>query len=247
MGHSIESLMKDLRGMGISAGDTLLVHTSLRKVGETENRANGVIEALTRVLGDDGLLVLPTLTYECSAAGDPLYDYRTTPALTGVLPNVFLTYPGVVRSLHPTHSVAAWGKDAEEFIKGHENFDTPCAKGSPWGKLAERNAKILFIGCTLRSNTFLHAVEEWHDYIGITPEAEMLYTIMPDGTRKEVPSRRHTGNHNAWYEKIRPHLEAGNALTCGKFGNAECLLLDAVLTGEIAWKCLDSDPAYFTF
>jgi hypothetical protein len=70
---------------------------------------------------------------------------------------------------------------------------------------------------------------------------------MPDGTRKEVPSRRHTGNHNAWYEKIRPHLEAGNALTCGKFGNAECLLLDAVLTGEIAWKCLDSDPAYFTF
>ena len=246
MAYSIDSLMEDLRNMGIAEGDTLLVHSSLRRIGETEKRADGIIEALSGVLGTSGLLMLPVLTYECSAASNPVYDYRTTPALTGTLPNLFLKYPGVVRSLHPTHSVAVLGKNAEEFIAGHENFDTPCSQGSPWGKFLKQHGKILFIGCSLCNNTFLHAVEEWHDNIGISQEAEMLYTIMPDGSRKAVPSRRHIGNHSHWYDKIRPLLEDGGALTCGKFGNAECFLLDAVKTAEIANKCLDENPDYFT-
>ena len=39
--------------------------------------------------------------------------------------------PNVVKSMHPTKSVCAWGQGAEKLIDGHIKSKTPFSGGSP--------------------------------------------------------------------------------------------------------------------
>ena len=48
--------------MGLKTEQTVLVHSSMRAIGEVENRADGVLDALMEYFAP-GLLVFPTLTF----------------------------------------------------------------------------------------------------------------------------------------------------------------------------------------
>src|SRR5205085_4877227 len=102
-----ERMSQDLRRLGVRAGGILLVHSSLRSLGFVPGGALTVIRALRDALGPEGTLVLPTHTWEWMSAGSRHFDARTTPSCVGVITETFRGLPGVVRSLHPTHSVAA--------------------------------------------------------------------------------------------------------------------------------------------
>lgn len=65
-----------------------------------------------------GLLLLPTHTWKTINAENPVFDVDNEPACVGILPNLFLKRPGVIRSLHPTHSMAGYGKDAASYLDG---------------------------------------------------------------------------------------------------------------------------------
>ena len=65
---------------------------------------------------EKGLLLLPTHTWKTINAENPVFDVDNEPACVGILPNLFLKRPGVIRSLHPTHSMAGFGKDAESYL-----------------------------------------------------------------------------------------------------------------------------------
>ena len=125
--HTKESLTEDLVHTGILPSDTLLVHSSMKSIGEVDGGADTVLDVLMDYFRESGLLVFPTLTYDLNSS-NPVFYVNETPSQTGVLSDLFWRRPGVLRSLHPTHSVAAWGHDAAEFIAGHEMFSTPCAK-----------------------------------------------------------------------------------------------------------------------
>lgn len=92
-----------------------------------------------------------------------LFDPETEPACVGIIPNLFRKRNGVLRSLHPTHSIAAYGREAAEFIRGEELCTTPCTPGGCWCRLRDVNAKILLLGVTHVRNTYIHAVEEMLD------------------------------------------------------------------------------------
>jgi len=66
---------------------------------------------------------------------------------------------GVVRSLHPTHSIAAYGKEASLYTQGEENCSSPCAPGGCWDRLRTINAKILLVGVTHIRNTYIKKVK----------------------------------------------------------------------------------------
>jgi aminoglycoside 3-N-acetyltransferase len=68
--------------------------------------------------------------------------------------------PGVVRSQHPTHSLALSGKDAATIAAGHENCETPCGQGTPYQKLIALDAAVLMFGVSLDSYTFFHTAED---------------------------------------------------------------------------------------
>ena len=151
-----------LERIGIKRNDTVLVHTSMRSLGEVEGGCDGLIDAFKSYL-TDGLFLVPTHTWSNVGKSQTVYDVSTTVPCIGALPTVAAFRKDGVRPLHPTHSVAAFGKRAEKFVKGEELATSPCFAGGVWRRLYDEKAKILMIGVGLNRNTFIHAIDEMID------------------------------------------------------------------------------------
>ena len=228
MAYTKEQLHADLQALQIKRSDTLLIHSSMRSIGEVDGGADTVLDMLMEYFADNGLLVFPTLSYRDVNAESPRFDVRTTPACTGILPELFRQRSGVVRSLHPTHSVAAFGRDAESFTADHEKASTPAPIGSPWWKLLQRKGKIMFIGTTINCNTFLHGVDEWVNEPGILTESTQELEIVDyNGNLIKTPQHRHALGRNAFYESCEDAFDRAGALIRGKLGDAKVYVLDA--------------------
>lgn len=244
--YTKEHLINDLKRLGINKFGTLKVHSSFKSIGNVEDGPETVLDSLSEYMAD-GLLVLPTHTWAYINQGNPDYHVDNSESNVGILTELFRHRESVVRSLHPTHSVAALGKDAEEFIKDAHKHDTPCARTSPYGKLLDRHAQIMLLGVDLTKNTFIHGIEEWVDIPGrVTDTHEQLYSIDSDGTKHSVPSRRHFGK--TWSDhfwKVDDYLLKLGAMHIGKFGDADVRICDTVKMTEIITLMLEIDPLLF--
>lgn len=154
-----EELKKQMSIMGLQATDTVVIHSSMRAIGEVEDGPNGLIDAFCEYLCD-GLFVVPTHTWDDVTPDNPYYDVRTSVPNIGVIPRTAAFRKDGIRSLHPTHSVWAHGADAAEYVRDEENALSPTPMGFCWDKLADRHAKILLIGVGNEKNTFIHSIEE---------------------------------------------------------------------------------------
>lgn len=250
MPYTKDELLLHLREMRIDPTGTLLVHSSMKAIGEVVGGADTVLDALCDYM-KDGLLVFPTHTWRQMNETYTVFDVRTEPSCVGLLSNMAMTRNGAVRSLHPTHSIVAIGPDAAAFANGEEHTRTPCAREGCWGKLYDRKAAILFLGCSLKCNTYLHGVEEWVDTPNrLNPVAQVFTVIDYDGIAHAVPQHR----HHTWdpvvdpsehYDKMLPAFEEGGAITHGRFGDAACVLADAVKMADITIPFLHADPHLF--
>jgi aminoglycoside 3-N-acetyltransferase len=156
-------LQAGFAALGVPQGGKVLIHSSLRSLGQVEGGAAAVIAGLLDVLGPDGTLLVPTLTgsEELSSQNPPVFDPDRTPSWTGLIPETLRRRPDATRSLHPTHSVVAVGRDAAGLLAGHACSITPCDEWSPYGELAQQtDGYILLVGVTHASNTTFHHVEE---------------------------------------------------------------------------------------
>lgn len=239
MAYSYNRLKEQLGEMGIDPRGTLLVHSSMKAIGEVEGGAQTVLDVLCDYMRD-GLLIFPTHTWaQMDSETYSVFDVRTEPSCVGILSELFRQRPGVVRSLHPTHSVAALGRDAVEYTSGEENAPTPCWRNGCWGRLYDRGASILFLGSPIAKNTFLHSVEEWCNVPGrLNPRKERFTSIDANGVRHTVYQNRHIvtpPGEEAWrsFDKLVPEYLEGGALRYGQFGDAKCALGDAVKIADI--------------
>lgn len=245
--YQIKDLKSHLAGLGIRPSDTLLVHSSLKSVGPVEGGGEAVLDAFCQQL-TEGLLILPTHTWNCVKPGTP-FDPASTPSCNGVLTELFRKRPGVSRSLHPTHSVAALGAGAADYLAGEENASTPCPRSGCWGKLYDLDAKILFLGCGIRYNTFLHSVEEWADVPDrLAAEPIVLETVLPDGAR--MP-RRYWGHHSSFgdvsatFGKLELPLLQKRMLKFGYLGDAPTFVMRAREVADLTLEFLERDPNLF--
>ncbi len=99
--YTKDQLKQQLVDMGLKPSDTVLIHSSMKAIGEVENRADGVLDVLIDYF-KEGLLIFPTHTWEQMGERKLLFDPKTEPSCVGILPNLFLKREGVSRSLHPT-------------------------------------------------------------------------------------------------------------------------------------------------
>jgi len=91
----------------------------------------------------------------------PVIDLNKTYSQMGFLTEIFRRYPGVKRSIHPTHSVCALGPLADEVVRSHHLSNNPYGSGTPFGVMAEHKTKIFGIGTRYyRVLTQAHTAEE---------------------------------------------------------------------------------------
>ena len=248
--HTKETLLRDLRNLKIDPKGTLLIHSSMKSIGEVEGGADTVIDVLMEYM-KDGLLILPTHTWNQMNEKYNVFNVKTEQSCVGLLTNRFRVRPGVKRSLHPTHSVAAFGNDAEEYIAGEENSHSPCAKGGCWEKLLLRGAQILFLGCNLTKNTFIHGVEEWNNIPNrLAKEPQPFFTIDENGEKYDTYQYRHhceppAAEVSRYYGKMEPAFLRGGAIYYGVFGDAKCIVGDTVKMHAITSRYLKKDEHLF--
>ena len=148
-GITIEELLYELASLGIKKGDILIIHSSMDGLHGIEATPKEILESISLFLGEEGTLVLPTFPYykEREAPDKVIrYDPQKTLAWTGILPNVFLTMQGTVRSLFPNNTLAANGKYAEEMFRNELIDDASHGEHSAWNFCAEHHAKVVFLG-----------------------------------------------------------------------------------------------------
>lgn len=173
-----------LRTIGLERGDSVIVHTSLGKIGYVCGGAQVVIEALIETVGEEGTIMMPTQSWknldpETGVHWDadktdwdrirenwPAYNKAITPTNTmGAVAEMFRSWPGAVRSDHPSRSFAAWGRNAEYLTKNHDLSDI-FGDTSPIGKLYDLDGKILLIGVDYDKNTSIHLADVRAEYRG---------------------------------------------------------------------------------
>jgi len=158
-----DDLLAALRRLGIERDDVLIAHTSF---AQFEGFRGGVADAIRTLQAavEDGALLIPTLPFDGAAIdyikSGAVTDIARTPSRMGFITEVFRRLPGVTRSIHPTHPIAVWGKEAAGIATGHHAAASPCGIGTPFHQLLERKGKILLAGVGIRTMTFYHCVEE---------------------------------------------------------------------------------------
>lgn len=164
----------DLRRLGVGSGDVVMVHASLRAIGQVEHGADGVVAALDAVVGPAGTLLMTLGARDdwswvndhtedareaLLIAAEP-FDAATTPADTeiGVLAEVFRTTPGTLVSNHPEGRFGARGRRAREFTCDVP-WDDYYGPGSPLERLVDAGGSVLRLGADDNSVTLVHYAE----------------------------------------------------------------------------------------
>ena len=83
--YTKEELKQQLRNVGLTGKETILIHSSMKAIGEVEGGADIVLDAWMEYFAE-GLLLLPTHTWANVNAQHPVYDYRNTPSCVGLHP-----------------------------------------------------------------------------------------------------------------------------------------------------------------
>jgi aminoglycoside 3-N-acetyltransferase len=248
MNSSYEILVKDLKNIGVKKGDFLVVHSSLKSMGKVEGGAECVIKALLDVIGNEGTLMLPTFTY-IPSYDDLFYSNKDTPSCVGIIAETFRKQEGVVRSNHPTHSVAIKGPLTSVLLENEELGDTPMGEYSPYGKLHKYNAKILLLGCHFGRNSFMHAVEEMASAV-YALRGHVEYTVINEkGETIKRRIRRHNFGRDGGiiaqrYERAIDVLDSGDYKLSLVHG-ATSVLMSATALREKAIKKMKEKPLYF--
>ena len=245
-----DDLFGFLKEAGIKHDDKLTIHCSLRSIGKIDKGADGLIGAFIEYL-KDGLFLVPTHTWDKVCKATPCYDVRSTVPDIGKLAEVAAFRKDGVRSLHPTHSVAAFGKEAESFVKGEEKCASPAPVGSCISRLYEEGGKVLLIGVGHERNTFLHSVDERLNIPDrLNPDPFVITIINHEGKQmKSPPFHSHfTAASDCcvseYYPNYKEALEYKGAVAYSKLGNAMVYVCDCIKmtdTLKTIWERADRD------
>lgn len=214
-------LIRNFKTLGLQLGMDVMVHSSLSKVGHVAGGANTVIDALLSVIGKRGTLVMPSFNH----GGAHVFNPLTTPTTNGAIPDAFWRRPDVVRSMHPSHAIAAFGPKAEYLCADHLATGVWTAD-SPISRLIHNGGYILSLGVDHNSSTAYHAAEVSVPCGCIDPFGHPGRVVI-NGTVREVPGLVfRNGSCPVSPRKLNTALK--NRQTHGKIGNADSTLVKAI-------------------
>jgi aminoglycoside 3-N-acetyltransferase len=173
--HSRRELADGFRRLGVAAGDTVMVHASVRAVGEIAGGPDQIHLALKDALTESGTLVMYA---SCPAYYDevgrgnltadqereiletlPVFEALTARSArdNGALVELLRTYPGSAVNHHVARFVV-WGRHTPHLLTP-QPWDYAFGHGSLLERFVELDGKILLLGCDHDTVTFLHYAE----------------------------------------------------------------------------------------
>jgi aminoglycoside 3-N-acetyltransferase len=176
---TVDSLVDDLRRLGLPEGRSVLVHCSMRRIGPVAGGAAGLLRALQAVIGPDACVVVPAHTADNSTTS-PSFAAATAGRSPAEVARYTATMPGfdpastpsfgmgafaehvrrsdAIRSAHPQTSFAAVGGDARTLLADHP-WDCHLGPGSPLDRLYQQDATVLLLGVGYDVCTAFHLAE----------------------------------------------------------------------------------------
>ena len=179
--HTTQEEFRDaLKELGVKSGMKLVVHSAMSSLGTFDGGAEAFCRILTEVVGHSGTIMMPSFNFSDLSATNGVFDWRNTPSLAGASSEAFRKFPGVVRSLDPSHPVAVWGKDQIRYVAHHHQNPT-MGQDSPLGMLESDGGYALMISC-FHALSFMHVVETTNHVPCLGNRTESYDAILPDGT-----------------------------------------------------------------
>ncbi|MCH9695644.1 MAG: AAC(3) family N-acetyltransferase [Gammaproteobacteria bacterium] len=237
--NTTQSLTGDLSHLGLRQGMTVMVHSSLRKIGWTVGGPVAVVRALLDALGPEGTLVMPAESPYVSDPSDwddqrvkaewhdaireylPVFDPQTTPTTMGAIAESFRTYPGTSRSDHPMVSVCANGHLAQDITAQHSLAFCE-GRGTPFEKLYDVDAQILLLGVGFNRCTSLHYAES------LVPNRRTTvhrYPMMINGERRWVENEDMANDNGVHFPVVGEQFVASNSIRVATVGEADAMLV----------------------
>jgi len=252
---TVESMLQDLKNIGICEGDTILVHSALSSIGWVCGGPQAAVQALQQSVGANGTLVMPAQSSDWSDPADwenppvptdwidiiyremPAFDPAVTPSRgMGRIAELFRTIPGTVRSNHPQVSFCANGLHAEVITSIHE-LTPQFGMDSPLGRMYDLQAKVLLLGVSYDSCTSFHLAETQIDSM---PTKRMGAAVCENGQRVwRWFEDFHYDSED--FNQLGEQFEEQSGVVVGNVGNAECRLFHIKDAVDFAKRWLQSN------
>ena len=245
-------LVTEIRKLGLSEGQTVMLHASVKSIGHIAGGPQTILEAILEILTSSGTLMMlvawedtPYNIFNASFQDDidkwpeknrqkcPTFDPEHSRAdikKMGILTEYLRTYPGSLRSPHPLGYTAV-GKLAQHVLKDQQ-WQYREGPGSPLEKLCDVGGKVLLLGAPTETVTLIHFAE----YIADIPNKKTVRYKMPiiqNGERvwKDFEEYDFINGIVPWPEDyfksiVDEYIEKGNGVQ-GSVGMAKCHLFEA--------------------
>jgi aminoglycoside 3-N-acetyltransferase len=260
-----DELLKDLHELGIGSGMSIYVHSALSKIGNVLGGPDTVIKALIESVTLEGTVIMPGFTIENSMR-ETLKNYQDTGRIfnykkdipnVGAIPATFFQKQGVIRSIHPTHSVLAWGRLSKSIISGHKDSSTTFGIGTPLHKLLETNSYLVGLGSNLAHVTFYHVIEDILNNYPIQIYEQDTYNVRVRLDDDTIKMKRYFAHRSQEYriehkdsrwlmDHYEDYFTQYGGMVKGKVGLASCWMISANNMYECVDKLLQEGYSIYT-
>lgn len=233
--YSKKFILEQLEQLGAPQNSVVLVHSSLRSVGETEGRAQGLLDAMIEYFTvDGGLLCIPSHTWDKLGSGEITLDMTKNECCVGMLGKIAAADPRGQRSGNPSHSMVVFGdsKRVSDFISGEEEQITHTSPRGCYGKIHDNDGYILLVGVGQDKNTFMHCVEEMMGIDNrIDPQSISVSVKYKNGylVKRDIYSfnEKLNGDVSDYFPKYEVAFRYHGCITDGYIGGAHVQLCSA--------------------
>ncbi|OGJ84182.1 MAG: hypothetical protein A2268_10515 [Candidatus Raymondbacteria bacterium RifOxyA12_full_50_37] len=233
--HNLATELKKISLQGNVAG----IHSRLSAIGEidpspvSENEARKgmrpfvktVINAFVEALGPEGTLFVPSHSNNTELdawwyyhghnkqmpPNNGFYHPEISPSNVGAFTQGVIAHNQGIRSLHPTHSTAAIGKEARYLTNGHGPDSQPVGIQNAFSKAIGLDGTIIFIGAVFNSNTMFHAYETLF-LPALAPYFPAVAMVEQQGERRLFAQTWHPSLHREFYDNKREESKSIRAL-----------------------------------
>ena len=248
-----EDILAQLSAMGAPKGSIVLMHSSLRLIGEVEGGAKALLDALIEYFTEDGgLFCVATHTWG-NMKKDITLDMSEPATCLGAFSDIAAADERGIRSANPTHSMAVFGDRARalDFIKDELSLTSGTAPESCYGKIYREGGYILLAGVAHNKNTYLHCVNEilgMPNRLSAEPREVVVKLTTGELVRRKQRTHKtdYTKDISTRFPKYETAFRYHGAIRDGFIGNAPTQCCDAVIMKEVLeriWeRCEGTDP-----